>query len=57
MTTSLTAKDHEVNERCKRWPSVPVIKVLTNGTLVIFKKNLSHMTCAAMKNDAETIGT
>lgn len=57
MTTSLTAKDHEVNERCKRWPSVPVIKVLTNGTIVIFKKNLSHMTCAAMKNDAETIGT
>lgn len=42
MTTSLKAKDHEVYEKCKRWPSVPVIKVLINGTLVIFKKIESY---------------
>lgn len=38
MTTSLKAKDHEVNES-KRWSSVPV---LTNGMLVIFKKIESY---------------
>lgn len=42
MTTSLKAKDHEINKRCKRWSSVPVIKVLTNGMLVILKKIESY---------------
>lgn len=32
----------QINGRCKRWSSVPVIKVLTNGMLVILKKIESY---------------